>query len=251
DAAFLKLDEPLDERQADTESALQPVQRRRSLDEYIEDARQEIRAYADPVVLHPQLCGSICLGHADAYRSARRRVLQGVRDEVDHDLIDSRRIGIDPCRPSGKRDDVTVELTALPKGGDGRVGDLVEVGRLPAELDLGAHDAPDVQKVVHETRQMNGLPGEDAARSGGRVARLAESLEDLHGVADGAERIPQLVPQHGQELVLRAVRRFGVLSGRLLPRKEGGAFRLGLHLAGDVAGDLRGADDLPGRILDG
>ena len=49
-------------------------------------------------------------------------------------------------------------------------------------------------------------------RNRAAVVRLAEPVEDLNGRADRAEWVPQLMPEHREELVLGAIRAFGLAS---------------------------------------
>ena len=83
-----------------------------------------------------------------------------------------------------------------------RIGVRSSTSRL--QLDLAAADAGDVQQVVDEPRQVLHLPGDDLHRPVDVLLEAAPCRE-LHGVADGRQRVPQLVGEHGEELVLPPV----------------------------------------------
>ncbi|MNC91231.1 hypothetical protein D3C83_74500 [compost metagenome] len=75
------------------------------------------------------------------------------------------------------------------------------------------------------------------------VCEILDAIEAFRRRADGGQRISQLVAEHGQKLVLRAVR-------RLRARQRSRALLLELSLEADVAGDLRRADDPSARVAD-
>ena len=113
-------------------------------------------------------------------------------------------------------------------GLDGTADDRREVERLLPEADLPPGDAGDVQQVVDQPGEVLHLPLDDLLRPFEVLLRL-QLAEELGGVVDGRQRVPQLVGEHRQELVLAAV----------------GLQPLGLDelLLGDVPADLRGPDD--------
>ena len=87
---------------------------------------------------------------------------------------------------------------------DGAVEDRGRVEHVPPELDLPAGDAGDVQQVVDEPRQVLHLPRDDLHRPVD-VLPVRRLWPTVDGVADGRERVPQLVGEHGEELVLPLV----------------------------------------------
>ena len=130
DAAAVQLGEPLHQRQTNSEPTLCPVGGRLSLDEEVEDAGKQLGGNAQAVVLDAQSGVPAFPCHANFYRSTWRRVLQRVRHEVGHDLLDPGRVGIDPCRRTVERDRVTLDSSALPQAADRTFGDLAKVDRL-------------------------------------------------------------------------------------------------------------------------
>ena len=230
DAPAVHLDELLDERQADPEPALGAGQRAVPLGEEVEDAGQQLGRDADARV--PDLDDDVRPLAAGRERDAAPGVgvLGGVGQEVDEDLLEPDRVGLEPQGPRGERDGQLVLplLDERADGLDGTADDRREVERLLAELDLAPRDAGDVQQVVDQPGQVPDLPLDDLLGPFELLLRL-QLAEELDGVADRRQRVPQLVGEHRQELVLAAV----------------GLQPLGLDelLRGDVAADLRGPDD--------
>ena len=76
-----------------------------------------------------------------------------------------------------------------------------------AQLDLAAADAGHVEQVVDQPHHLPQLPLHHVARlrQHRRVRRRRASRSDLERVADGRERVAQLVRERRQELVLAAV----------------------------------------------
>ena len=85
------------------------------------------------------------------------------------------------------------------------LGHLDDLG---LELDAAAGDAGDVEQVVDQPREMVHLALDDGAFA--LRTRLAAQLHQLQRREDRRQRIAQLVSEHRQELVLRAV---GTLRG--------------------------------------
>src|SRR4029079_13362516 len=73
------------------------------------------------------------------------------------------------------------------------------------EMDLALRDPREVEEVVHEPRQLMDLPVDDVGRPPDLGDRRALHLEDVHRVADGCQRGPQLVGEPREELVLPAL----------------------------------------------
>src|SRR5439155_21954952 len=90
-----------------------------------------------------------------------------------------------------------------------------EVDRPQAEDDLAHGHAAHVEQVVHDPGEMLHLPRHDLARADGGLLVVAHAIEDRHGAGDGAERVAQLVAQHGEELVLVAAELLGLRARRL------------------------------------
>ena len=87
---------------------------------------------------------------------------------------------------------------------------LGELDELGLQLDLAARDARDVEQVVDQPRQVVDLALDDGALA--LRARLAAQPHQLQRRQDRRQRVAQLVAEHRQELVLRAVGALGGLA---------------------------------------
>ena len=90
---------------------------------------------------------------------------------------------------------------------DGGRNNVGQIHRVLAELHFAPCNARHVQQIVDEPRQMTDLPIDDGAFL--QEARIAAERHQLERGEDWRQRVPELVPEHGQELVLGAVRRLG------------------------------------------
>jgi hypothetical protein len=107
-------------------------------------------------------------------------------------------------------------------------------GRSP-QGDLALADAGDVEQVLDEAGEVAHLPLDHLAELGKQL-RLLVSLDELDAVADGPDRVPQLVGEYCEELILAL---FCDLT-----------FGLDTLLRCDVAADFRGPDNAAGFIAD-
>ena len=205
-AAAVKLDELADQREPDAEAARGPLRRLIALHEEVEDARQQVGAHAHAAVAHAQQGLAALDAGPDADGAAGGRELERVADEVGDDLLQPRGVPGHPHRAAVDRDVVTLGDARRAQGGHGAPRGGQQVHGTGLEDDLAGHHAPDVEQVVHQPREVLGLPGDDLG--GPRTAQVvdAQALQHGHRAADGAQRIAQLMAEHGQELVLRAVR---------------------------------------------
>jgi hypothetical protein len=90
--------------------------------------------------------------------------------------------------------------------GQGPAGHLDEVHHGPAQLDLAVRDARDVEEIVHQTGQVTGLAAQGLLYADARLVPAGQRLLHGQGGPDRAQRVAQLVGEHGQELVLATVR---------------------------------------------
>src|SRR5262249_4941105 len=82
-------------------------------------------------------------------------------------------------------------------------GQVAQVETLLLEREPSEADARDVQQVVEQPRQVPRLPAQDLEQP--RAIGLARALQSLEPVRHRAERIAQLVRQHGEKLVAMAL----------------------------------------------
>ena len=96
-------------------------------------------------------------------------------------------------------------LDERPDGLDGTVEDRADVDDFLAKLNFPSADAGDVEQVVNEPGELFDLPLDDLRGPLERLVKFGLSCDE-HGVADGGERVSELVGEHREELVLAAVR---------------------------------------------
>ena len=109
-----------------------------------------------------------------------------------------------------------------------------QIERPALQQHLAGDDAADVEQVVHQPRQVPRLAGDDLPRVGGQRGIALHALQHFDGRGDRAQRVAQLVAEHGQELVLGAAGCFGLLARFALAGHQRRAFMLGVLAFGDV-----------------
>jgi hypothetical protein len=119
---------------------------------------------------------------------------------------------------------------------------LSDLDALLAQLDLSARDARDVEQIVDQPHEMRDLPFDDLLL----VRRRAAQPHQLKGRDDRRERIAQLVAEHREKLVLRAIgraclgREHSVLAHHLAQLHDQALAVLLRDLAADGRGNLMG-----------
>ena len=136
-------------------------------------------------------------------------VFRGVGEQVDDDLLEPGRVGLDPEVPRESSDQLVLTLLdERPDGFDGRVGGSPRRRAAPVR-------SRTLPRLIRETsmrssisrarclhwRAMTSLPHSSSSTP-------VRPPGELHGVADGGERVAELVGEHREELVLAAVRFF-------------------------------------------
>ncbi len=148
-------------------------------------------------------------GGTDHYLAAARRVLDGVRQQVDEDLLQLVGVG-DHLRQPARRldhDHHPVLLGHAAHQVDGLGHDLGRADRLEVELHVAGLDLGDVEQGVDQRQEVLAA-GADVAQEAGlaRVDLVGElAFENLGEADDRVERRPQLVAHVGQEATLQAV----------------------------------------------
>jgi hypothetical protein len=205
----MQRDQGPDHRQPHPEAPVRAGQRVVSLHERLEDAVQEGGFDPHPLIAHGEhhaLAGGVPL-EPHAHRLIGLRELERVREQVAQDLRDPHPIGMHQQRLGGGRQlqgDVG-GAERLQVVADDLAGQRHDVHRLAQQIDLPPGDPGDIEQVVEQAGHVSHLPVEDVARARGHLLGNAWSPEQVGGVEHGAERVAQLVGQHGQELVLALV----------------------------------------------
>jgi hypothetical protein len=165
-----------------------------------------------PGVLHAHPRAPARAGDDDADTPAARRELGAVLEHVPEDLGHARRVRGDaersgpvPPRPRHLERDPALD-EHRPVILDRPLDELREVEDAALELDLATGDAGRVEEVVDDAREVPHLPPDDRPRPRGLLAPRRGMIEDVERVGDGGERVPQLVGEDREELVLAPVR---------------------------------------------
>ena len=132
---------------------------------------------------------------------------------------------------------VCLRIDVVPAGLDRRLDDLGARHVLSTQLQGPARDPGDIQEVVDQPGHLRDLPFDDVDRTLEIGVGRTAQLEIAGRVADGGQRIAQLVPEDRDELVLAAVALRALLLRSLA--------------VGDVASNLRRSDDPAGLVLHG
>ena len=204
----MHLDELLDHGQADAQPALGAGQRAVALGEQVEDAREQIGPDADAGVADADHGVALVEAGVKLDPAAGLGVLGRVVQQVDDDLLEPGRVGLQLDRRGFDREAKRVP-SFVNEGLDDlgrRSDDRGEVDALAPELDLATADPRDVQQVIDQARELADLAIDDLARP--VMGLLGAWLrQELCGIGDRRQGVAQLVGQHGQELVLAAAPR--------------------------------------------
>jgi hypothetical protein len=167
------------------------------------------------------------------------RELRGVAQQVGEDLREARRVSLERegLVRKGDVEGQRPRLDRVPARLDRRLQDVGEQDPLAPELHAVARDARDVHQVVDEPLHEAHLPVDDVPCELELRSLRPPQAQDLDGVPDGSEGIPQLVGEGGQELVLAPV---GLAQGVLDP-----------FLVRDVHARPDVADELPAVLVAG
>jgi hypothetical protein len=168
---------------------------------------------------------------------APSRELDGVREEVPHDLLEP--IGVPEHRPGGGVEAGRKTEALRVEGGvhrvDRRADDRGEVDGARLHPETSGHDARDVEEVLDHPGLGAGVALDDLQRV--IAPRLVEAAapEELDPAHDGVQRRAELVGERGHELVLAPGRGLRVPPGRPLTLEGDGQLLLDPAPGGDVA----------------
>src|SRR5882724_11514633 len=127
----------------------------------------------------------------------------GIAHEVGEDLIDAGRIGVDPGVLALHVDHEAVGAAGDLEGLQATRRALHQVDARPGQFDLSGGDPRGIQKVVDEVAEVAELALDDVTRPIRRIP--SDHVEDADRGADRPEGVPELVCEHGEELLLAHV----------------------------------------------
>src|SRR4051812_39452776 len=198
----MELDEALDDGEAETE----PLARSRLavllLAEGGEEEALEFGGKPAPVIPDRELDPSLGVLQLHLDVAAMRRELHRVREQLAHDLPESDGIGADPWRVFQRRLDAdALAVGRGPERLDGVARARGRIDRFERHAQLSRHHPGHVEEIVHETR----LLADAFAKREHRLRGSDLLLQRIEPQTHGRERRPELVREHGDELVLHAV----------------------------------------------
>src|SRR6185437_1892179 len=195
DPSLMQLDQPLGERQSDSEPAVGTLVRPVELCEWLEDVLQHFRRNAHAVVANAHDRLTIFRAQPDLDLSSRWRVFDRVVKDVRDDLSESDAISADVYGDVRRRegDLVSCRLRGLPMGIDDALQEFRELDRLRLQADTAARDARHVEKIVDEVGHVPRLALENGGRGPQLGCQRLRVPEQLRRRTDGSERVPELV----------------------------------------------------------
>src|SRR5437773_1262052 len=220
-ATAVELDELLADRKPEPGPAGAPRDRIVQLLERLEQARQVLRADADPRVRHPHAHGFRLGLHADEH-PALRREFDRVRQQIEEDLL---HLGAVRDEPRQLERYILLELELLAarerhRRLDALVDQLVEIELLGHHLQLPRLDAREIEDPVDELEQVGPAVVHRADVGLLALAQVAvEAVQQhLREADDRVQRRPELVRHAREELRLQPARlhELGVRGRQLL-----------------------------------
>ena len=195
DAALVQLDEALDHGEPDAEAALAAIKGALALGEELEHMRQQLRVDADAVVAYGDHGLAAVGGGAELDAAAFAGVLGAVVEQVADHLREAREIAVHPDRRAWQVDEQRVPLgiEQSARGFHAMLDHLAELDRLLLQADLALGDARHIQEIVHQLGEMRHLALHHLARPGDSGIRGRDAPHHLRRIADGRERVAQLV----------------------------------------------------------
>ena len=170
----------------------------------VEKLRQGLGCDADARVGHLELDAGIRGANVEMDLTTGRGVLRGIAQKIAEHLHQSGEIAMDCNRTIRALHDEAV-LMRLDHGLQrfhGAIDDRTDRHDALAELDGAVRDARDIEKIVDQTREVRRLAIDDIARPDQRFTLQCLILHQIDRVADGGERIAQLMGEDREELVL-------------------------------------------------
>src|SRR5581483_5536249 len=169
DPAAVRLDDLPGERQPEPDTR-DPARARLAAEKLAEDPRLVLSRDAEPLVLHAGDDRGAFAVDPNADPAAARRVLDGVREQVDHHLCEALAVGQHRQRPGV---DLDAELVVRRVGGD--------------QVDLASHELAQIDRLglELETAAVLVLRGEEALDQAGQPLAL---------VVDDLDVLPERLP---------------------------------------------------------
>ena len=193
----MHLHQALDQRQAKPQATLAAIQGCVGLHEGLEQPAEQRRLDANSAVDDPQDGVSLRRGSlgADPDPPAGRGELGRILQQVSHHLGET--LDVAPHRQGPRREgSFDYDCPTLEQGAmvfHRATNQIVQFERTALQLNLVARDARDVEQVVHQARELADLSVDDIEGVLGLLTTRVRAAENVQAVANGRERVAQLV----------------------------------------------------------
>ena len=217
DRSLMELGESFHQGEADTEAFVLPSCALLLLPEKLEYERQERGLYSFSGVGHGDDRRLTFPGDREPDTAAWGRELHGVAKHIGEDLLETPGIALDMQRLChSKLFDRNGLLLHLSRDGvEGRANQCGQVMNLQIELHCSMSDEIDVQKILDHAGLVQNI-SLDHLRGLAHHFRALVFLEHAGPTEYRSEGRTQLMGQHGEEIVLRRIRRFQLCNRRLV-----------------------------------
>ena len=183
--APMRLDQAPADRETEAEPATAPA-RRIDLIERLKDRLEPLRDEPASGVVYREGDAFLQVARANGDRAARRRVADGIADEIPHDLAKPCRVASDAMarRPQLRRHAQLRTLHVGCRAVQHVAYHVVHVDDLALERELAMHDAAHVEEVVDEAHLEVEVPPDERQRATAALRRHEPTLEHLDRVKD-------------------------------------------------------------------
>ena len=218
DGSAMQLHQAAHQRQADAQPALGSVGTSFALGEKLEGNALQFAGHADAVVAYAQRQMAVVHQHPQVDPAAVGRVPDGVAQHVDQHLDQPKPVA-HHLGAFGRQLDVQLVRLGFEQGTNllQRLGgNDFQVHRLLVQRHLAPGDAGNVEQIIDQARHVPGLARNHFAElpHPGFIQRAPG--QQVRGCRNRRQRVPELMGQHGQELVLEPVRMLQALLRHLL-----------------------------------
>ena len=202
----MHLHQPARQCQPDAQATGGAIENRFRLVEHVEHPREDVGGNSYPRIADPHdgLVGLLVGGEPDV--PATRRELHRVVQDIGEDLHQPRAITVDKNWTRGQR---CVQCLTRRRGerrdgfGRGR-HQAGEVERFATQLDSVGGDPGHIQEIIDEAHELFDLTLDHIAGTG-RSGRRGVELEGLQRKPYRCQRVPELVRERREELVLALI----------------------------------------------
>jgi hypothetical protein len=207
DGAPVSLDDEFDQPKSDPQPRRRSIAGRITSDKNAENPGHQGGVDPDPFIPDGEDdLGSAGMGR-DRDRLARVGIAAGVGEQVDQDLLHSRRIGFDPHRILTDLEHNRLLRLFQERSGriDRRSNEVGEGGGPKVECERPLRDPREVQQIIDQQCELASLVADDPDGPLALLLVIVQVHQQLAGVIDRRERISQLMAERREEFILGTV----------------------------------------------